>query len=297
LGYLNPRPTLDEIARYYPDQYFTPAAPKSRTELEKQAKRFSRRVKQWIMEDFYGYPMVGSRRPWHTFRKALLWPEYLRRLWRGRDIIPWGGAGRLLDVGCGPGGNLAVFQEQGWDVYGIDFTPEAVQQARARVGDRIHAGTLETAPYKDGTFDVIFLSHSFEHFFSPSQALIRLRQLLAPKGRLVITVPNSASLEAGLFGPAWTPWELPRHLYHFSPVTIRHVLEKAGFRVAQLKTSVASHFFMVSLDRAWNKRFHRGLPMYRSIEKWGVSLLCRFTGHLGYGPEIMVHAVKADRER
>ena len=293
LCYLNPRPTTSEIGRYYPDQYFTPPSPRSRSSLEMSAKRLSRRVKQWIMEDFYGYPGAGPRRPWHVLRKIILWPEQMRRLWRGRDIIPWVGAGRLLDVGCGPGGNLAVFQEQGWDVYGIEFSQAAVAQARARVGDRIHAGTLDTAPYKDETFDVIFLSHSLEHFFSPSETLTRLRQLLAPHGQVVIAVPNADSLEARLFGPSWVPWDPPRHLYHFTPATLRRLLEKCGLRVVRLRTGVGSLFFMASLDCAWERRCHCRLPMRKVIERLIVRPFCLAAGHLGYGTEIKVEAVKA----
>jgi SAM-dependent methyltransferase len=292
LGYLNPRPTAEEIGRYYPDQYFAPAEPGRKTGIEKSVKRFSRRVKRWIMEDFYGYPGAGRGSAWRILRKGILWPEQLRRRWVGRDLMPWIGGGRLLDVGCGPGGNLKVFQDQGWDVYGVEFSQAAAAQARARVGDRIHEGELETAPYEDETFDVIFLSHSLEHFLSPSRALMRIHRLLAPQGRLVIAVPNADSLEARLFGAAWVPWDPPRHLYHFTPATLRRLLEKCAFRAIRLRTGVGSHFFMVSLERQWRLRFGRPLPFKRLIEKLIARPFCLVAGHLGYGTELKVYAIK-----
>jgi SAM-dependent methyltransferase len=180
-------------------------------------------------------------------------------------------------------------------VYGIEFSPTAAVQARARIGDRIHAGTLDSAPYKDESFDVIFLSHSLEHFFSPSETLTRLRRLLAPHGRILIAVPNAGSFEARLFGSVWMPWDPPRHLYHFTPATIRRLLEKCGLRVVRLRTGVGSLYFMASLDRAWERRFHARLPMRNMIEKLFIRWLCRVAGHVGYGTEIMVHAVKTER--
>lgn len=292
LLYLNPRPTMAEMGRYYPAQYFTPPPPKMRSALERSAKRFSRLVKQWIMEDFYGYPGGGPRRPWHVIRRLLLWPEQFRRVFRGRDLVPWVGHGRLLDVGCGPGGNLATLQDLGWDAYGIELSEAAVEQARARVGDRIHMGTLDDAPFAPESFDVVMLSHSLEHLYGPAAAIARVRHLLKPNGLLIIAVPNAASLEAKLFGQWWVPWDPPRHLYHFEPATLTRLLEQAGFRVVRSRTGVGSLYFMASLDRAWTQRFRRALPMRKAIERLIARPFCLAAGHLGYGTEMTVHAVK-----
>ncbi len=293
LRYLNPRPTPEEIGQYYPDRYFGPLQVKARTGFEQGLKRFSRRVKRWIMEDFYGYPSSSPIGPLRTFRKAMLWPEKVRRSFRGRDIVPWIGKGRLLDVGCGSGGNLATLQEQGWDVYGVDMSPEAVTQARARVGDRVHAGGLNSAPFADGSFDVILFSHSLEHLFNPKEALAQARRLLQSEGLLVLAVPNAGSLEARLFKACWFPWELPRHLYHFERDTLTRLLEGAGFRAVRLRTGIGSLYFMASLERAWTQRFHRKLPMRKLIERCVARPFCLIAGHMGCGTEITVHAVKA----
>jgi len=293
LRYLNPRPTREEIGLYYPEQYFPPSSPKERTGFEQAVKRFSGRVKQWIMEDFYGYPAAAPPGPLRRFRKVLLWPEKARRVFRGRDILPWMGQGRLLDVGCGPGGNLKTFLEHGWDVYGVEMSEVAVAQARERVGDRIHLGTLETAPFKDESFDVILFSHSLEHLFSPFDALGRVRRLLKPDGMIVIAVPNADSLEARLFGRWWFAWDPPRHLYHFEKATLNRLLERAGFRVVRLRTAVGSLFFMASLERVWTHRLGCSLPARKLIEKLIARPFCLAAGHLGYGTEITVYAVKA----
>jgi SAM-dependent methyltransferase len=244
------------------------------------------------MEDFYGYPAPTSPGLLRSLRKVVFWPEKVRRVFRGREILPWRGQGRLLDVGCGPGGNLAMFQEQGWDVYGVEMSPAAVARARDRVGDRIHAGTLETAPFAEESFDVILFSHSLEHLFSPADTLAHARRLLKPEGMIVVTVPNAGSLETWVFGRWWVPWDPPRHLYHFVPGTLGRLLERCGFRVTRLRTGVGSLFFMASLERVWEHRWNRRLPARRFIEKLVARPFCLAAGHLGYGTEITVHAVK-----
>ncbi len=293
LLYLNPRPTPADIGRYYPEQYYAGVKPKTRTGIERLAKQFSGTIKRWIREDFYGYPASVPSGWLRMLRKVCFWPEYVRRAVRGRDIIPWMGEGRLLDLGCGEGANLSTLQEDGWDVHGIEMSKTAVAAARERVGNRIHHGTLETAPYADESFDVILLSHSLEHMFSPVATLERLRRLLQPSGLLVIAVPNVGSLEAKLFRKWWLPWDPPRHLYHFDSGTLRKTLERVGFKISRARTAVGTMFFMVSLDRAWNHwRGSASVPARRIIEKLIVKPICFIAGHLGYGTEIRVYAVK-----
>ncbi len=296
LCYLNPRPTVDEIGIYYPRAYFSGVPVKRPTALEQSWKRVSERIKRWIMEDFYGYPASGRPSRFPRLRKCLLWPEKVRRVLRGRNIIPWVGEGRLLDVGSGPGGNLEVLQRQGWDVYGIDVSEEAALQARARVGERIHVGTLDTAPFKEEWFDVVLFSHSLEHLFSPIEELSRVHRFLQRGGLVIITVPNAASLEARLFGSWWVPWDPPRHLYHFEPATLGRLLERAGFQVTTCRTGVGSLYFMASLERVWDHKFGKALPARRLIEKVIAIPFCLVSGHMGYGTEITVHAVKKGRD-
>ncbi|MEW6247787.1 MAG: class I SAM-dependent methyltransferase [Nitrospirota bacterium] len=294
LLYTHPRPSPEEIGRYYPPQYFSSAPAKSRTGVERLLKRLSENTKRWIREDFYGYPGSAPNGPLRFLRKALLWPEKTRRVLSGRDVLPWVGEGCLLDVGCGPGVNLATLQSQGWDVYGIEFSDTAAAQARARVGDRIHTGTLETAPFAESSFDVVLFSHSLEHMCSPCDALARAWRLLKPGGRLMVAAPNAESWERRIFGRWWFPWEIPRHLYHFDKATLTRLLQKAGFQVCWARTAVGSLFFMASLERFWMHRFGRALPLRRLVEKLIARPFCLIAGHLGYGTEITVHAVKRE---
>jgi hypothetical protein len=73
-----------------------------------------------------------------------------------------------------------------------------------------------------------------EHLHDPLGDLRRLRRWLRPGGRLVLSVPNAASWELGMFRGAWYALQLPHHLWHFSPTTVRAVLAGAGWQVDRI---------------------------------------------------------------
>ena len=201
LLYLNPRPTESEISKYYPVSYFPTRSSVSEIEKspEPSSKKALSKTKRWLLEDYYGYPSQESRSIWRIIRKGLLFPDWAQRSLRGKDVIPYRGGGRILDVGCGPGVNLESLQRFGWDVYGLDFSDVAIAEARRKFGDRIYSGTLDEVCLEDESFDVVMFSHSLEHMFSPAKALARARQLLKPQGMVIVTLPNAKSVEASLF--------------------------------------------------------------------------------------------------
>lgn len=283
LQYLNPRPTLAGIGRFYPPRYYTTAA---------QPRRIGR-FKRRLMEVYYGYPPHRAKGVAKALWKMCLWPDYVWRWFRGKDILPWVGRGRLLDVGCGPGVNLLTFQAQGWDVYGLDASTTACEAAAKLLGDRVRLGELETLVYPGRSFDVVFFSHTLEHVHDPLAVLREARRILDDGGRLVVMLPNASSGEAAVFGPWWWPWELPRHLYHFDRDSLSRLLVQAGFRIVRFRTGVGSLFFMTSLERAWHQRFGRPLPCRRLWERVVARPFGLLMGHAGYGSELMVYAEKA----
>jgi hypothetical protein len=147
LVYLNPRPSQDLLGSYYPTVYYPPVQTKPSPKLQKQAKKFSARIKRWVLEDYYGYPSTHAEGWLRMLRKILLWPDKTFRELKGRHPLPWIGGGRVLDVGCGAGGNLKTLQDQGWDPHCIEISEVAASHARELVTGNIHTGTLESAPF------------------------------------------------------------------------------------------------------------------------------------------------------
>ena len=291
LVYLNPRPAQELLGSFYPSVYYPPVSGKERPSFQRQAKKASAKLKRWVLEDYYGYPSPLGAVWWRSLRKLLLWPDKTWRELKGRYPLPWRGQGKVLDIGCGAGGNLKTLQDQGWEPHGIEISELAAAHARELTNGHIHTGTLESAPFAHGTFDLILMSHSLEHLPSPVDALRRVSRLLREDGLLVIHVPNVNSLEFKLFGRWWFQLDPPRHLYHFDRVSLTAALAKAGFMPQVVRTAVSSVFFMASLDRAWKHRFGKDVP-FRTLFGVTASAVCFVAGRLGYGTELTIQAVK-----
>jgi SAM-dependent methyltransferase len=94
---------------------------------------------------------------------------------------------------------------------------------------RFVQGELSNSRLPSQYFDLITFWHSLEHHVDPVSALTQAKAYLRPGGFVVAEVPNSASLIAKIFGANWLGWDLPRHLVHFAPSTLRRVAKGAGF--------------------------------------------------------------------
>lgn len=97
--------------------------------------------------------------------------------------------GRLLDVGLATGEFAALAVQEGWQVTGLDISEQACRTA-SRHGIEVFCGDLLAIDFAGRQFDVIHLSHVFEHFIDPRRALATLRDLMHEESLLVIEVPN-----------------------------------------------------------------------------------------------------------
>lgn len=137
--------------------------------------------------------------------------------------------GRVLDVGCGSGGLVAHFRDRGMDAMGVEPMACPAELARDRYGLNVVKGYLADAAFPDDSFDAVTLFDVLEHTHDPVAELAEVRRVLKPGGAVFVKVPNIASLQARLLGKWWFGLDTPRHLYHFSPGTLRRVLSRAGF--------------------------------------------------------------------
>jgi len=136
---------------------------------------------------------------------------------------------RILDVGCGRGDTLAWLQRWGADVHGTQVSTRAAQVARDLIGhDRIFVGELADAAYPDASFDCVTLWHVIEHVPEPLALMKEIRRILRPGGLLYIEVPNAGGWAARRFRHHWLAYDVPKHLFHFSPETLKALAGKVG---------------------------------------------------------------------
>jgi len=139
---------------------------------------------------------------------------------------------------------------QGWQVTGLDVSAETVERIRAELGIRAFIGTLPHPELEPESFDIVTMWHSLEHVHDPLGVLRAAYDLLAPGGRLMVAVPNIDSAAFQWFGAAWFALDLPRHLTHFAPPTLRAMLEAAGFRVERVRKIRHSDWLLSSAKLA-----------------------------------------------
>lgn len=139
--------------------------------------------------------------------------------------------GKLLDVGCATGYFLEVAKEEGFDVFGVDVSPFAVELAKKRLGkDRIHLGDLEGSKFETDFFDVVAMFQTVEHLPDPTATLIEVRRVLRPAGLLVVATPHQGGVLEKLLGKNWFGYKPKEHPYYFNRKSLKDILEKAGFK-------------------------------------------------------------------
>ncbi|HET6323886.1 MAG TPA: class I SAM-dependent methyltransferase [Planctomycetaceae bacterium] len=230
LAFTNPRPTVRDLGLFYPADY----AP--HLESDSAAVRFGgwrRKLEHAALKHRYGYPSpIADER---TSVQSLLARAVFRRRRDRQHWVPFRAPGRLLDFGCGGDDFLAVMRDFGWHVEGIDLFPQVVDALRARMGIRAHLGTLPHPDIPPESFDAITMRHSLEHVPFPKDVLKAAGDALRSGGILVVGVPNFASWSFRHFQQNWTGLALPRHLTHFTPLTLSRMVEATGFRVLSIE--------------------------------------------------------------
>ena len=147
----------------------------------------------------------------------------------------------VLDVGCSSGYLATPLAEAGVHVTGIELDPGAAEEARASCAGGVLVGDLESMelPFEAASFDAIVCGDLVEHLRDPGSALARLRPLLRPNGRLVLSTPNVANwaIRLSLLGGRWRYTDrgiLDRtHAHLFTRKTLTETVEDAGYRVVE----------------------------------------------------------------
>jgi SAM-dependent methyltransferase len=149
---------------------------------------------------------------------------------------------RLLDVGAAGGAFVLAAKRAGFDAWGIEPAPGFARSAREALGVDVRDGRIEEIALDPASLDVVTLWHVLEHVPEPLAALERLRAALRLHGLLVVEVPNMASVMARTMGTKWTHLDPDVHASHFTPETLRRLVERAGFEVRYAETIAHSAY-------------------------------------------------------
>lgn len=161
-------------------------------------------------------------------------------------------SGRLLDIGTGTGYFAATMAQRGWKVEAIEKNEQARLFAKEHFGLEVK-GETALQEFQAGSFDVITLWHVMEHLEHLDRTWERLYELLSDRGILIVAVPNCSSYDAGKYGEYWAAYDVPRHLWHFTPVTIQQLASKHGFIMAARHPMPFDAFYVSILSEKHRK--------------------------------------------
>ncbi len=244
--FTNPRPTPETIDYFYPQNYglYQPFSP-LQVELFPKGKgvipEIKNELKYQIFKKYYGYRELKPASRFlcidklpNVVKKLIIWiaNSYIQKLYP--RIPEWNGKGRALEIGCANGAYLLLLKKMGWDIVGIDII-NCVTDEVEKAEIPIFTGELNEVNFESDSFDLITMWHVLEHLHSPIVTLLEIHRLLVKSGSLLIEVPNCESITAKIFRNSWFPWDLPRHLNHFSSESLYRLLEKAGFEIVRKK--------------------------------------------------------------
>lgn len=140
----------------------------------------------------------------------------------------------ILDVGAGTGAFLNIMKNAGWNCTGIE--PDSTARKNALELYKINLKeSKELFSLPSQTFDAITLWHVLEHVHELHKYVQQLKDLLKADGKLFIAVPNYTSADAKMYGEFWAAYDVPRHLYHFSPKAMKTLLNAHGLKVETMK--------------------------------------------------------------
>jgi SAM-dependent methyltransferase len=159
-------------------------------------------------------------------------------------------SGNLLDIGCGTGHFASNMKKSGWQVNGIEINQKARDFGASHFGLEIMAPD-KISGLESNSFDCITLWHVLEHFHDPFNYTSEIYRLLKPGANCIIALPNSSSYDASHFGRYWAAWDVPRHLWHFSPETFMRFSGKSGFVNLKIKSLPLDVFYISILSEKY----------------------------------------------
>ena len=155
--------------------------------------------------------------------------------------------GKILDIGAGTGDFLLAAKKRGWKVYGAEPNSGARNLASEKGVDLEES----TRIFPSQSFDVICMWHVLEHVPDLEEQISELHRLLKPDGLIVIAVPNFKSYDAKKYKEFWAAYDVPRHLYHFSPSAVNEIFSSAGFSLTSQRGLFFDAFYVSLLSEKY----------------------------------------------
>lgn len=166
---------------------------------------------------------------------------------------------KVLEIGCGNGNVLRRIDQGERMVVGMDLFHEGLAVARQRVKTALVQGDAGRPPFRP-IFDIVGLFDVLEHLEEDTGAIRSAKQMLAPGGRILVTVPAHMSL--------WSyADEVAHHVRRYSEEELTLKLKEAGFEI-----EFSTPFMSPLLPLAWAVRHAQSLRRRGNAAKMSAEL-------------------------
>lgn len=215
LSFTNPRPSTTEIKRFYKSEEYISHTDATRNIFDlvyKTARFFTLRSKLKLIESY-------------NTKKY------------------------LLDYGCGTGDFLKKCQDHNWQVKGIEPNDKARNIAKDKLN--IDISFSLTNLEKGEHFNIITLWHVLEHVHDLNKTMSQLKDRLKAKGKLILALPNNESWDANFYKENWAAYDVPRHLYHFNPGTVKNLAKHHKLTISKIIPQKLDSYYVSLLSEKY----------------------------------------------
>jgi len=160
----------------------------------------------------------------------------------------------ILDIGCGVGYFLEEAKKRNWNVYGTEYSEQAVNICTEK-GLNVKKGTTSSINFEEEFFDIITSFEVIEHINNPLEEIQSIYHILRKDGIFYLTTPNINSITRLILKDKWNVINYPEHLCYYSPKTLQYLLKKNNFQKIFLKTTG------ISISRFKNSKHKSDTPL------------------------------------
>jgi 2-polyprenyl-3-methyl-5-hydroxy-6-metoxy-1,4-benzoquinol methylase len=160
---------------------------------------------------------------------------------------------KLLDIGCGTGYFPAYMKRKGYEAVGVEVDEKARNFASKEFGLTVHSPDEFLNNGLGQKFDVITLWHVLEHLDDFNNYIEKMLEHLEKDGSLVIALPNCSSLDARFYKEFWAGYDVPRHLWHFTPSTFNILAKNHNLELVKMKRLPLDPFYNSMLSEKYRK--------------------------------------------